>query len=146
MEESRIISIEELDEEIEVVDIEVDGNRLFYANDILTHNSGYDNSDVELTDTSESFGLPATVDLMLALIATDDLKQVGQMMFKQLKNRFSDPEKNKKFIVGVDKSRMRLYNLEKIVQDTIANESSIQEQPKSSFQAKFDKKSFKDFK
>jgi hypothetical protein len=91
------------------IDIEVSGNHLFYANDILTHNS---NSDVELTDTSESFGLPATADLMFALISTEELEKLGQIMVKQLKNRYSDPTRNKRFMIGVDRSRMKLFDIE----------------------------------
>ena len=154
MEESKIISIEEINGEIEVVDIEVDGNRLFYANDILIHNSGYDNSDVSLTDTSESFGLPATADVMLALIATDDLKNLNQMMIKQLKNRYSDPEIYKKFIIGVDKSRMRLYNLENSAQESIQDSGAVfdntpsarDDGPRYKTNYKFNKGSFEDFK
>lgn len=111
-----------------------------------TTRGGYDNSDVSLTDTSESFGLPATVDMMLALIATDELKKLNQMMFKQLKNRFSDPERFKKFMVGVDKSKMRLYNTEQSVQDAIAKEPGYGEELKTPFQSKFDKRSFDEFK
>jgi len=77
-----------------------------------TTRTGYNNSDVELTDTSESFGLPATADLMLALINTEELEQMGQLMIKQLKNRYSDPTANKRFMIGVDRSRMKLYDLE----------------------------------
>ena len=77
-----------------------------------TTRSGYANSDVELTDTSESFGLPATADLMFALISTEELEQQGQLMVKQLKNRYSDPTKNKRFMLGIDRSKMRLYDLD----------------------------------
>lgn len=111
-----------------------------------TTRGGYDNSDVSLTDTSESFGLPATVDMMLALIATDDLKQLNQMMFKQLKNRFSDPEMFKKFIVGVDKSRMRLYNVEKSVQNNISDDSASSQDSFGPSKNKMDKNSFDKFK
>jgi replicative DNA helicase len=86
-----------------------------------TTRSGYANSDVELTDTSESFGLPATADLMFALISTEELEQQGQIMVKQLKNRYSDPTKNKRFMVGVDRSKMRLYDLDTEAQKTISD-------------------------
>lgn len=75
-----------------------------------TTRSGYGNSDVELTDTSESFGLPATADFMFALISSEDLEQAGQIMIKQLKNRYNDPTMNKRFVVGIDRSKMRLYD------------------------------------
>ena len=77
-----------------------------------TTRGGFGNSDVELTDTSESFGLPATSDLFLALISTDTLEEMGQIMVKQLKNRYNDVSKNKKFVIGIDRSKMRLYDLE----------------------------------
>ena len=75
-----------------------------------TTRSGYGNSDVELTDTSESFGLPATADFMFALISSEDLDQAGQLMIKQLKNRYNDPTVNKRFVVGIDRAKMRLYD------------------------------------
>ena len=77
-----------------------------------TTRSGFSNSDVDLTDTSESFGLPATADFMFALISTEELEQLNQIMVKQLKNRYGDPGANKKFVVGVDKAKMRLYDVE----------------------------------
>ena len=77
-----------------------------------TTRSGYNSSDVELTDTSESFGLPATADLMFALISTEELEKLGQIMVKQLKNRYSDPTRNKRFMVGVDRARMKLFDVE----------------------------------
>ena len=75
-----------------------------------TTRSGYGNSDVGLEDTSESFGLPATADLMFALISTEELEAQGQLMVKQLKNRYNDPTQNKRFVVGIDRSRMRLVD------------------------------------
>ena len=77
-----------------------------------TTRSGYGSSDVDLTDTSESFGLPATADLMFALISTEDLEGLGQIMVKQLKNRYNDPTLNKRFVVGIDRAKMRLYDCE----------------------------------
>ena len=77
-----------------------------------TTRSGYGNSDVDLTDTSESFGLPATADFMFALIATEELEQSGRIMVKQLKNRYNDPTFNKRFTVGVDRAKMKLYNVD----------------------------------
>ena len=86
-----------------------------------TTRSGYANSDVDLTDTSESFGLPATADLMFALISTEELEAQQQIMVKQLKNRYSDPTSNKRFMVGVDRSKMRLFDLAPEVQQTITD-------------------------
>ena len=77
-----------------------------------TTRSGYSNSDVGLEDTSESFGLPATADLMFALISTEELQQLNQIMVKQLKNRYNDPTSNKRFVVGIDRSKMRLFDVD----------------------------------
>ena len=77
-----------------------------------TTRSGYGNSDVGLEDTSESFGLPATADLMFALISTEELEKLGQIMVKQLKNRYNDPSYYKRFVIGVDRSKMRLYDVD----------------------------------
>ena len=77
-----------------------------------TTRSGFSNSDPGLADTSESFGLPATADLMLAFVSNEELEQSGQIMIKQLKNRYNDPNKNKRFVVGIDRSKMRLYDVE----------------------------------
>ena len=97
---------------------------------------GFNSSDVELTDTSESFGLPATADLMLAMISTEQLEGMNQVMFKQLKNRYNDPTKNKRFVVGIDRSRMRLFDLEETAQDDIIpdiHEYTIGESTKQDF-------------
>ena len=77
-----------------------------------TTRSGFGNSDVDLTDTSESFGLPATADFMFALIATEELEQSGRIMVKQLKNRYNDPTYYKRFTVGIDRAKMKLYNVD----------------------------------
>ena len=77
-----------------------------------TTRSGFGNSDVELTDTSESFGLPATADFMFALISTEELEQSGRIMVKQLKNRYNDPTTNRRFTVGIDRAKMKLYNID----------------------------------
>ena len=84
-----------------------------------TTRSGYGNSDVDITDTSESFGLPATADLMVALISTEELEELGQIMVKQLKNRYNDPTIHKRFVVGIDRAKMRLYDCEQSAQDDI---------------------------
>ena len=82
-----------------------------------TTRSGFASSDVDLTDTSESFGLPATADLMFALISTEELEAMNQIMVKQLKNRYNDPTMNKRFVIGLDRSKMRLYDVEQSAQD-----------------------------
>mgnify|MGYP001476369403 FL=1 len=104
-----------------------------------TTRSGYGSSDVELTDTSESFGLPATADLMFALISTDDLEGLGQILVKQLKNRYNDINLNKRFVVGIDRAKMRLYDCEQSAQDDLLDnkreeEYDPEEKPKKSFE------------
>ncbi len=84
-----------------------------------TTRSGFNSSDPDLTDTSESFGLPATADLMLALISSEELEQLGQLMIKQLKNRYNDPTYNKRFVVGIDRPKMRLYDCEQEAQEDV---------------------------
>ena len=106
-----------------------------------TTRSGYASSDVDLTDTSESFGLPATADLMFALISTDELQELGQIMVKQLKNRYNDPTIHKRFIVGIDRAKMRLYDCEQSAQDDILDngqdEEYNNEESTKSFKDKF---------
>ena len=109
-----------------------------------TTRSGYGNSDVELTDTSESFGLPATADLMFALISTEELEGLGQIMVKQLKNRYNDPTIYKRFIVGIDRAKMRLYDCEQSAQKDILD--SGQEDEYNDYEDKKPKKSFEGFK
>ena len=105
-----------------------------------TTRSGYGSSDVDITDTSESFGLPATADLMFALISTDDLEGLGQIMVKQLKNRYNDPTISKRFVVGIDRAKMRLYDCEQTAQDDILDSGRDEEynndehKPKKSFE------------
>jgi len=91
-----------------------------------TTRSGFANSDVDLTDTSESFGLPATADLMFALISTEDMEQLGQIMVKQLKNRYNDPTMYKRFVIGIDRAKMRLYDCEQAAQDDIIDAGDIE--------------------
>ena len=86
-----------------------------------TTRSGYSNSDVGLEDTSESFGLPATADLMFALISTEELAEANQIMVKQLKNRYSDPTTNKRFVIGVDRAKMKLYDAPNSSQNNISD-------------------------
>jgi replicative DNA helicase len=86
-----------------------------------TTRSGFTSSDPGLEDTSESFGLPATADLMFALITSEDLEELGQIMVKQLKNRYNDPTYYKRFTIGVDRAKMRLYDVEQSAQQGIAD-------------------------
>ena len=108
-----------------------------------TTRSGFGSSDVELTDTSESFGLPATADLMFALISTEDLEGLNQIMVKQLKNRYNDPTMNKRFVIGIDRAKMRLYDCEQSAQEDIVD--SGQEEEYTPEEKTF-KKSFDGFK
>jgi len=95
-----------------------------------TTRTGFGSSDVGLEDTSESFGLPATADLMFAIISTDELEDLNQLMVKQLKNRYNDPTgKNKKFVVGVDRAKMRLYDVEDTAQTLNIADAPIKSQP-----------------
>ena len=89
-----------------------------------TTRSGYTSSDIGLEDTSESFGLPATADFMFALISTEELEQLGQLMVKQLKNRWGDLNTLKRFVVGIDRSKMRLFDVEESAQ-TLVNDSPV---------------------
>ena len=84
-----------------------------------TTRTGYSSSDVDITDTSESFGLPATADLMFALISTEELEQQGSILVKQLKNRYNDISINKRFLVGIDRAKMRLFDCEQSAQDDL---------------------------
>ena len=106
-----------------------------------TTRSGFTSTDPDLTDTSESFGLPATADLMIALISSDELEELGQIMVKQLKNRYNDPTYNKRFVVGIDRPKMRLYDCEQEAQDDILDTSVDTPIP-----AKVSKASFNDWK
>jgi len=109
-----------------------------------TTRSGFGSSDVDLTDTSESFGLPATADLMFALISTEELESLNQIMVKQLKNRYNDPTIFKRFVVGIDRAKMRLYDVEQKAQEDILD--SGQEEEYNPIEEKKPKKSFAEFK
>lgn len=118
-----------------------------------TTRSGYASSDVDLTDTSESFGLPATADFMFALISTEQLQDLNQIMVKQLKNRYNDPTAFRKFVVGVDRSKMRLYDVEQSGQEDLLDqpvmdqtEFGTQDYERSLRKPKFDKSIFAEFK
>jgi len=107
-----IVEIIELGE-LETVDLSVSGDNLFYCNDILTKNS---------------FGLPATADLMFALVTSEEMEKLNQVMVKQLKNRYSDISKDRRFFVGLDKSRMKFYDLEDSAQRVLNDDVAIMDQ------------------
>jgi archaellum biogenesis ATPase FlaH len=118
-----------------------------------TTRSGFSSSDIDITDTSESFGLPATADFMFAIQTSEELESLNQLMVKQLKNRYNDPTYNKRFVIGVDRSKMRLYNVEQSAQEDLIDspvmdntkfgeEDSERKKPKS----KFGKNAFQGFK
>jgi hypothetical protein len=98
-----------------------------------TTRSGFSNTDVGLEDTSESFGLPATADFMFALISTEELEQLNQIMVKQLKNRYGDPNLYKRFVIGVDRSKMRLYDAEQSAQNDIVDSGQEDDKPLNTF-------------
>ena len=108
-----------------------------------TTRSGFGSSDVELTDTSESFGLPATADLMFALISTEELEALNQILVKQLKNRYNDPTVRKRFVVGIDRAKMRLYDCEQNAQQDMVDNGSSKDYNDKEENAK---KSFEGFK
>ena len=117
-----------------------------------TTRSGFGNSDVGLEDTSESFGLPATADLFLALIQTEELEELNQVMVKQLKNRHGDIAINRRFVIGIDKPKMKWYDAEQSAQEDIIGTTSVTSGPRSyeeaesQFSGANKKKAFKDFK
>ena len=113
----------------ETIDISVSGDNLFYCNGVLTKNS---------------FGLPATADMMFALISTEELENLGQILVKQLKNRYADLTTNKRFVVGIDRSKMRLYDVEQDAQKDILD--SGKEDEYNDEEQKKPKKSFEGFK
>lgn len=110
-----------------------------------TTRSGFSNTDVGLEDTSESFGLPATADFMFALVSTEELEKLGQIMVKQLKNRYNDPTYHKRFVVGVDRSRMKLYDVEQSAQ-TLVKDVPVFDQSPSGTRMKSEGKNFEGFK
>jgi len=110
-----------------------------------TTRSGFGNSDVGLEDTSESFGLPATADFMFALVSTEELEKLGQIMVKQLKNRYNDPTANKRFVIGVDRSRMKLYDVEEDAQ-TLMDDGPAFDKSTSGERVNSEKRNFNDFK
>ena len=107
-----------------------------------TTRSGFTNTDPGLEDTSESFGLPATADFMFALISTEELEQLNQIMVKQLKNRYGDPNHFKRFVIGIDRAKMRLYDAEQSAQIDIADSGQVDDKPLNTFgnrESKFNK-------
>jgi archaellum biogenesis ATPase FlaH len=114
-----------------------------------TTRSGFSSSDIGLEDTSESFGLPATADFMLALISTDELQDLNQMLVKQLKNRYADPSSNRKFVIGVDRAKMKLYDVEQHAQNDIIDDGPAFDNTDTGKrlvnERKFDKDKFKGF-
>ena len=114
-----------------------------------TTRSGYTNTDIGLEDTSESFGLPATADFMFALISSEELEDLGQIMVKQLKNRYNDPSAYRKFVMGVDRSKMKLYNVEQSAQEDISDDKPVFDRSESgkriNSERKFNKDLFADF-
>ena len=112
-----------------------------------TNRAGFQNTDVGLEDTSESFGLPATADFMFAIISNDNLDADGQILIKQLKNRYSDPTSNKKFLVGVDRAKMKLIDLgEKASQADLVDTGKGEDTPVFDTPSKKTKKDFGEFK
>jgi replicative DNA helicase len=110
-----------------------------------TNRTGFSSSDVGLEDTSESFGLPATADFMFAIITSEQLTSLNQILVKQLKNRYNDPNMYKKFVIGVDKNKMKLYNVEQQAQQDIIHEPSHDTANVMPLKKKFDKSMFEDF-
>ena len=96
-----------------------------------TTRSGYSSTDIGLEDTSESFGLPATADFMFALISSEELEDLAQILVKQLKNRYSDPNWNRRFVVGVDRSKMKMYDVEQTAQEDIIEDTPVFDNSKS---------------
>ena len=98
-----------------------------------TTRSGFTSSDPGLEDTSESFGLPATADFMFALISTEELQQMNQIMVKQLKNRYNDPNYFKRFVIGIDRAKMKLYDVEQVAQEDLVDAGQVDDKPLNTF-------------
>lgn len=132
-----IVAIEEVGD-LETVDISVTGDNLFYCNNILTKNS---------------FGLPATADFMFAIITNEELESLNQLMIKQLKNRYGDLSRNRRFVVGIDRAKMKLYNIDPEDQGDIQDDIPVMDKTNfgerdSDFfkkRSKFDKGKFEGF-
>jgi len=104
-------------------------NKIPVVSATQTTRSGYSNTDVGLEDTSESFGLPATADLMFAIISTEQMEELGQILVKQLKNRYNDPTVNRKFVVGIDRAKMRLFDVAQSAQDELVDNGQEDDVP-----------------
>lgn len=126
MKKSKIKNIKKIKGFNKTIDIHLDGNNLFFANSILTHNSGVSNTDPDMTNVAESLGLPMTVDLLLAIISNPQLDELNQKMIKQLKNRYNDTVLYNKFIVGLNKSKMKFYDVNAKGQIQSTNQTNIQ--------------------
>lgn len=114
-----------------------------------TTRSGFTSSDIGLEDTSESFGLPATADFMFALISTEELQDMNQIMVKQLKNRYGDPSTHRRFVIGVDRAKMKLYDVEQHAQDDVLDDKPVFDSSEAGkrmkSERKFDKNVFENF-
>merc|ERR1712078_46187 len=99
-----------------------------------TTRTGFVSTDIGLEDTSESFGLPATADFMFALMSNDELEQLGQMKVRQLKNRYNDPAINRSFIIGVDRAKMKLYDVENSAQNIVQSDDVKKSDPDTSYE------------
>ena len=111
-----------------------------------TTRGGFTSTDIGLEDTSESFGLPATADFMFALISNEEMEELGQILVKQLKNRYNDPTVNKRFVIGIDRSKMLLYDVEMKEQDDLVDNGQDPVFDKTSFGVKFKDNKYDDFK
>ena len=121
-------------------------NNLPIVSATQTTRSGFSNSDPGLEDTSESFGLPATADFMFALVTNEELEQLNQVLVKQLKNRYGDPKLNKRFVLGIDRSKMRLYDVEDSAQNDIVDAGKVEDKPLNTFGNRERRKNFDGFK
>lgn len=131
-----IVSIEEIGEH-ESIDIEVSGNHLFFANNILTHNSSYqsDHKSIGMHSISDSMGVAFTADVILSIYSNEDLKSDGKVIMAQLKNRFGDPEKFKRFAVGQDASRMKFYDIDEDDEGRRLGAEELSEKVREGFEA-----------
>ena len=111
-----------------------------------TTRGGFTSTDIGLEDTSESFGLPATADFMFALISNEEMEELGQILVKQLKNRYNDPTVNKRFVIGIDRAKMKLYDVEIKEQDDLVDNGQEPVFDKTSFGVKFKDNKYDDFK
>ena len=122
-------------------------NKIPVVSATQTTRSGYSNTDVGLEDTSESFGLPATADLMFAIISTEQMEELGQILVKQLKNRYNDPTVNRKFVIGIDRAKMRLFDVAQSAQDELVDNGQEDDIPSFDVatSGKFKKRDFTGF-